>query len=174
MESWYKNISKNCSVTFILQNFKNVKNNEKIQMDSKKSINSFEMKIMIIYLIIYETIIFFGNLLVTFRHYYYVKFVFYFFNMVNFFQIFVIQRSTEILIVLLAGSVHAKHSDIALDIFGIYFWVFEPLKPNLGLKFAIFENSRWIRIWQIGNFYFIFRFCGAKILKNKLKKKKNR
>ena len=52
------------------------------------------------HLIIHGTIFFFGNLLITFWHYYYTKSVFDFFNMVDIFQIFVISRSTEILIVL--------------------------------------------------------------------------
>ena len=42
-------------------------------MDSEKSINSFEMKIGIGYLIIYLKIFSFRNFLITFRHYYYAK-----------------------------------------------------------------------------------------------------
>ena len=44
MEFWYKNTSKGSYITFIFQNKKKRKKNEKIQMNSKKSINSFEMK----------------------------------------------------------------------------------------------------------------------------------
>ena len=53
-------------------------------MDSKKSLNSFEMRKdwSTDYLC---NNIFFGNLLITFRHYYYAKYVFNFFNMVDFF-----------------------------------------------------------------------------------------
>ena len=43
MESCYKNISKNRNVTFILQNLQ--KKIEKIQMNSKKSINLLKMQI---------------------------------------------------------------------------------------------------------------------------------
>ena len=43
---------------------------------------------------------FFCNLLITCRHYYYAKYVFAFFNVVGFFQIFVTSQSTEILIIL--------------------------------------------------------------------------
>ena len=48
-KSWYKKISKISNVTFIFQNFQTFFQNrkkeiEKIQTDSKKSINSFEIK----------------------------------------------------------------------------------------------------------------------------------
>ena len=59
-------------------------------MDSEKSINSFEMKERIGHMIIYGTIIFFRNFFITFLHFYYAKDVFDFFNMVDFFQIFVV------------------------------------------------------------------------------------
>ena len=62
MESWYKNLSKIRSVTFIFDNlkyfFQKRKIIEKIQIYSEKSINSFEMKKRIGHLIIYETIFF--------------------------------------------------------------------------------------------------------------------
>ena len=48
MKSWYKNISKICNVTFVFKNsqkhFQNVKKIEKIQMDSKISMNLFKIK----------------------------------------------------------------------------------------------------------------------------------
>ena len=88
---------------------------EKIQVDSKKSINLFESFFVIsnefidflesiwIFSIIGNPIIYgkfiFFNLLTTFRYYYYAEYGFDFFNVVNFFQIFVMLRSTEILIV---------------------------------------------------------------------------
>ena len=56
---------------------------------------------MLGHLITYETIMLFGNLLITFGHYYYyAKYVCDFFNMVDFFRIFIISQSTQILIVL--------------------------------------------------------------------------
>ena len=45
-------------------------------MNSKKTINPFERKKVIGYLIIYRKIIFFCNLLIPFRHYYYAKYMF--------------------------------------------------------------------------------------------------
>ena len=61
-KSCYKNISKICTSTFIFHNLKNVKKIEKIHMDSEKSINSFEIEKGIGHLIIYRTIILFGDL----------------------------------------------------------------------------------------------------------------
>ena len=68
-----------------------------IQMDSTKSINSFEKKI---HLIIYGTIFFWQfvnnfSALLLWKIYF-----FHFFNVINFFQVFIISRSTEILMVL--------------------------------------------------------------------------
>ena len=40
-------------------------------MDSQKSLNSFDMKKKTGHLIIYEAIIFIGNLFITLKHYYY-------------------------------------------------------------------------------------------------------
>ena len=45
-------------------------------MDSGKSINSFEIKRRIGHLIIYQTIFFVDNLLMTFQHFYYAKNIF--------------------------------------------------------------------------------------------------
>ena len=67
--------SKIHNVTFVVQNyqknFRNVKKIGKIQMHSKKSINSFEMKK--VHLNIYGKV-FFCDLLTTFWHYYYAKY----------------------------------------------------------------------------------------------------
>ena len=52
---------------------KNINRFKQIHMNSEKSINSFEIKKKIGCLIVYATIIFFTNLLLTFRDYYYVK-----------------------------------------------------------------------------------------------------
>ena len=49
-------------------------------MDSEKSINLFEIG----HLIIYETMILFGNSFITFRHYYYAKYVFDIFKIIVF------------------------------------------------------------------------------------------
>ena len=68
-------------------------------MDSEKSINSFEILKKYRSLDYLWNNLFFGNFLITFWHYYYAKYVFEIFNGVNFFLIFVISRSTEILIV---------------------------------------------------------------------------
>ena len=48
---------------------------EKIHMNSEKLINSFGIKKSSGHLIIYGTIIFFGNLLITFQHFYYGKYL---------------------------------------------------------------------------------------------------
>ena len=74
MESWYKNVSEIPKVTFIFLNFQenfiNVKKIEKIQVVSKKSINSFEIKKdrPPNYLC--------DNFLLTFQHYFYAKYIF--------------------------------------------------------------------------------------------------
>ena len=74
MEYWYRNISEIRNVTVIFQSFQTTfqkrKKNWKIQMDSKQSINSF-----LSHLIIYGTSVF-GNWLITYRHYYYAKYIF--------------------------------------------------------------------------------------------------
>ena len=84
MEACYKNISKIRNVTFIFQNFQRYfqkrKKIEKIQMDFEKSINPFGIKNRISHLIIYGTIILLSNLFITFRHYYFAKYVFDFFK----------------------------------------------------------------------------------------------
>ena len=69
-------------------------------MESKKSINSFEMRNRISHLIIYETIIVLANSLITFRYYSYAQYSFLTSLIWLIIQIFFISRSTEILIVL--------------------------------------------------------------------------
>ena len=81
MESCYKNISKIRKVTVRFSKFKKkcaktYKKIEKIHIDSEKSINSFKIEKRIGHLIIYRTIVLFDNLLITFRHYYYAKYMF--------------------------------------------------------------------------------------------------
>ena len=74
------NTSKICNVAFIFQNllkfffYKNVTKNEKIHMESKSSINLFEIRRRIGHLII-DGRIFFSNLFIIFRHYYYAKYM---------------------------------------------------------------------------------------------------
>ena len=60
-------------------------------MDSEKSINSFKMKERIRHLIIYR-IIFVGDLLITFWHYYYAKYMFLTFLMWLVFSRFLLSR----------------------------------------------------------------------------------
>ena len=55
---------------------KDVKKIENIHMNSEKSINSFEIKKRTSYLIMYQTIILFTNLSITFWHYYDAKWMF--------------------------------------------------------------------------------------------------
>ena len=104
MKSWYKNVCKIRNVTFIFQNFQNTfqkrkKNSKQLKWSLKnqwihlkcKKVRSPDYS---------RDNYFFYNFFITFRHYYYAKYVFDFFNMIVYFFIFFISRITESLIVL--------------------------------------------------------------------------
>ena len=80
-------------------------------MDSKKLINIFEMEKRIGHLVIYSTIIVFGNLLITFWYYYYGKYMFLTSIMKLIIFRFLLYREFWNFdrIKLLAGSVYVKH-----------------------------------------------------------------
>ena len=104
IESCDEKISKICKVTLEIfrKIFKNGKKIEKLHIDIEKLINSFEMEESTAHLVIYGRIIFFflnflNNFLAVLL---YKIYVFDIDSIVDFFQIFTISRSAEILILL--------------------------------------------------------------------------
>ena len=95
---WTNSCTVISSIFFKSGILKNIKKIEKIRMDSKKSINLFQTKKIIGYLIIHCTIIFFTNLYI-FSELLLCKInVLDFSDMDDFFLIFIISRNTQILI----------------------------------------------------------------------------